>query len=293
MSKTCLIIEGGGFKIAFTAGVLDTFLTASFRPFDHYIGVSGGTIAASYYLSDQFRYILKAMHFLAADNQFLDYKRAFNEGYMDIDYIKKVAQEEVPFNFEKALKAVEDKEIHFVATNRKFGTPEYFRPTNPKNWLEYSIASSTLPFVTKGKHKIKDKSYFDGGWSDPLPVKWAYENGARKILILRTYPLEYRDEQSWSDYFGSYYFKDSKGLKKVFDESYKWYNEALDFINNPPSDLIIEQISPEEILKSKTYSYTSETINQDYRHGVERGMLFLYNKLHKDKLAETSSHFLG
>jgi len=294
MSKTCLILEGGGFKIAFTAGVLDTFLTASFRPFDQYIGISGGTIAASYYLSSQFRFILKAMHFLAADKSFLDYKRAFDdEGYMNIDFIKKVATKEIPFDFEKALEAVKNKEVHFVATDRKQGTPEYLQPTNAKNWLDYAVASSTLPFVTKGKHKINGKAYFDGGWSDPLPVKWAYENGARKILIIRTFPLEYRDEQSWTDYFGSFYFKESKGLKKVFDDSYKWYNEAVDFINNPPKDLIIEQISPEEILKSRTYSYTPETINQDYRHGVERGMLFLYNKLHKDKLTETSKHFLG
>ncbi len=283
MSKTCLILEGGGFKIAFTAGVLDVFLTAKYNPFDTYIGISGGTIAASYFLSGQFRFILHAMQFLASDTNFLNYRRAFaNEGYMDIDYIKKVAEKEVPFLFDKALKAIEDKELYFVATKREHGTPEYFRPTNSKNWLDYSIASSTLPFVTKGRHKINGKSYFDGGWSDPLPVKWAYKNGAKKIVIIRTFPLDYREVQSWADYFGSYYYG-TGGLKKAFDESYKYYNEAIDFMNNPPKDLVIEQISPVEILKSATYSYTKDTINQDYRHGVEMGMLFVHRKLNKSK----------
>lgn len=274
--KYTLIVEGGGFKIAFTAGVLDTFLVAKHNPFDNFIAVSGGTVALSYYLSKQFRYCFRAMEYLAKDVQFTNFRRTLgNEGYMDIDFIKNVAEELVPFNFEKALKVGKKKPIHFVATNRKHGNAEYLSPKNQQNWVDYSIASSTLPFVTKGKHKIKGKSYFDGGWSDGMPVKWAHENGSRKILILRTSPTDQRKSLSWSDYFGSIFFRESPGLKKAFACSYENFNEALDLIDNPPKNLQINQIAPEEVLQSGTYVYSQETIKQDYRYGVEMGMRFL------------------
>ncbi|MBC7922105.1 MAG: patatin-like phospholipase family protein, partial [Ferruginibacter sp.] len=41
--KTALVVEGGGMRGVYPAGVLDAFLLAGFNPFDLYIGVSSGT----------------------------------------------------------------------------------------------------------------------------------------------------------------------------------------------------------------------------------------------------------
>ena len=38
-----LVVEGGGMKGIYTAGILDAFHTANFNPFNLYIGVSAGT----------------------------------------------------------------------------------------------------------------------------------------------------------------------------------------------------------------------------------------------------------
>ena len=276
MNDTCLICEGGGFKIAFTAGVLDAFLTTNFRPFNRYVGVSGGTIALSYFLSRQFRFTLSAMQYLAANDHFLSYTRTFDEkGLMDIDFIKNVAIEKIPFNFQAALENLKESQIHFVATNRTNGKAAYFQPENQKQWLDYAVASSTLPFITKGIHLINGQPFCDGGWSDPLPVKWAYQQGIRKILLVRTNPKGYEDFQSWTDYFGSIYYRNHNGLRRIFNNAHRFYNQALEFIDNPPDDLEIIQINPEETLKCTTYGYTKTTILEDYRNGVERGIYFL------------------
>ena len=50
MKKT-LIVQGGGFRTGFTAGILDAFMVLGYCPFDQIIGNSGGAISASYYLS--------------------------------------------------------------------------------------------------------------------------------------------------------------------------------------------------------------------------------------------------
>ena len=51
--KIALVIEGGGFKSVFSAGVLDAFLINKFQPFDIYIGVSSGAMCLSYYVANQ------------------------------------------------------------------------------------------------------------------------------------------------------------------------------------------------------------------------------------------------
>lgn len=275
MNNKYLIVEGGGFKTGFTAGILDAFIMSSYRPFDNFIGISGGSIALSYFLSAQYRFCISAIKLLAKDQNFMDFKRTFgNRGYMDIDYIAQVAGEKVPFDLEKGVKAADRFFVRFVATNMNTGSPYYVSP-NKENWVDAVIASSTLPFVTKGKHLLNGVEYFDGGWSDPLPVRWAYEQGAREILVLRTWPSDARSSQSWTDYFGSIYFNSSPGLKKTFDSCHLIYNDSLDFIANPPKDLIIRQIAPKKLLKSGTYSYTNKTIMSDYRYGLDKGLNFV------------------
>ncbi len=274
-----LIIEGGGFKTAFTAGVTDAFMINDYLPFETMIGISGGSVALSYYMSGQYRYCINAMKILAKDEQFANYKRAFGEkGYLDIDYIATVASKKVPFDVELAKQQAKNREVYIVATNRITGEPAYLRPTK-KNWIQCVIASSTLPFATKGTHILESTNYFDGGWSDPLPVEWAYKNGAKRILVIRTKPVDYKSKQGWADYFGSKYFKKATPkLAHTFESAHEKYNDAINFMSDPPSDVSVVQIAPKKFLKSGTYMYTKSTLMLDYRYGLDKGLNHL-NKL--------------
>ncbi len=275
MSKRALVVQGGGFRTAFSAGVLDAFLVGGLPQFDSYLAVSGGTIALSYYLSGQYSYCLEAMLLLAKDPHFVKFSRAMSDaGYMDIDYMERIALEIMPFDLSRALKAVEEKDIQFVATARDSALPSYLRPNTP-NWIDLIIASCTLPFVTKGRHRIGDKDYFDGGWSDPIPVRKAAELGANDILVIRTAPAQARIKQSWPDYFGSFYFRSNPALKSCFDASHKVYNETIDYMENPPEGITIRQIAPDQSLLCGTYSYSVESLKADYRYGLDLGLQFI------------------
>lgn len=278
MKKT-LVIQGGGFRTGFTAGVLDAFMAFNYNPFDSYVGVSGGAIAASYFLSHQHGACFTAMKYLAEDPEFVKFIRMMKDrGYMNIDQLRNVATMEVPFNLEDAIKARKDKDIHFVATNRASGKPEYLNPLR-EDWIESVIASCTLPFVTKGTHEVKGMDLMDGGWSDPLPVEWAVEQGATDLVVIRTSDLTKRATQSWPDYFGSIYFRSQKKLSDCFANSHTYYNDALDFLANPPEHVNIQQIWPEEPLKCSTYSYSVSSIKSDYRYGLHVGMKFIRRQI--------------
>lgn len=273
--KHVLIVEGGGFKTGFTSGILDAFIVSGFDPFNSYLGVSGGAVATSYFLAKQYRYSLLSILNLAKDSNFLNYRRTFGEeGYMDIDMLATVAKDRVPFDLDEVIERCKGKVVEFVLTNRNTGNPEYMMP-NKKNWLDVVTASCTLPFVTKGKHIVEGVEYFDGGWSDAIPAKRAYDHGAKRVTVLRTWPKDVHTKQSWADYFGSIYFKSIPGLQKAFESSYEKYNQSIDFINNPPDDLIVDQLCPIKLLKSGTYSYSKKTIMSDYRYGLDIGLKYI------------------
>ena len=91
--KIALVIEGGGFKSVFSAGVLDSFLINKFNPFDIYIGVSSGAICLSYYLSSQYKSYFSLSKSVSVNEEFLSYKHALSEqGYMDLKFLTKYAK---------------------------------------------------------------------------------------------------------------------------------------------------------------------------------------------------------
>ncbi len=278
MKKT-LIVQGGGFRTGFTAGILDAFIALNYFPFDQVIGNSGGAISASYFLSRQYGSCVEAMRLLANDPSFVNVKNIIKgRDYMNIDHLRAVADKLVPFDLETALKTSENKEVYFVATNRPTGEALYLNPKQP-DWIEVLIASSTLPFVTKGVHKVRDLDLMDGGWSDPIPVKWAVDQGATDILVLRTTHINRKVVQSWPDYFGSIYFRNHPELSECFAQNHERYNSTMDYLSNPPDHANIEQIWPEDGLKCSTYSYSVDGINSDYRYGVQAGLDYVNKSL--------------
>ncbi len=275
-TKKTLIVEGGGFKTAFTTGVLDAFLEKGYNPFQSYYGVSGGAIAISYYLSEQKEDCYKAHLHMTEAKGFTKFSRLFSKkGMMDIDYMKTIASKEFPFDIDTAKKNRENKEVYFVVANKLSGKPEYLSPEG-KLWVEKVIASCTLPFVTKGTQYINDKPYFDGGWSDPIPVKRAYEQGAKHITLLRTYPRDFQHTRTWPNYLGSKLNR-SKVLRNLYANMHNRINEGLTFAKNPPADLKVDIIDPKEVLASTIMGYSIESINTDYQYGKNSGLEYLKN----------------
>ena len=195
---------------------------------------------------------------------------------MNVDYFSHVANKEVLFNLEEAMKSVHEKELAFVLTNKLTGDPHYYHPSK-KTWLDGVIASCTLPFVTKGKHSLHGEEFFDGGWSDPLPVEWAVKNGATDIVVIRTTPQNLKMNQSWPDYFGSFIHRSNRDLRACFENNHKKFNASIDFMNNPPEGLNLTQIAPTMPLQTGTYSNSIKLISVDYRYGLDCGLNYLHS----------------
>lgn len=279
MQGRTLILQGGGFRTSFTAGVLDAFMEADYFPFDNFISVSAGSLALSYYLAGQKGDYYKAICKMTQDPQFMKWKRIVSSrGVIDIEYFRNVLTEMIPLDFQQAYEKVMGKENYMVLTDRQTGSPCYYSPTL-ETWLDVLMASCTIPFVTKGSHLIDGRDFMDGGWSDPLPIEWSHKRGAKEVTIIRTLPRVLKLKQAWEDYFGSLIYSFNDNLRWCFETCHLKYNLAVDFMENPPIDLMLTEIVPKLPLHTGTYSNNLSLVELDYIYGKAAGEAYFRNDL--------------
>ena len=277
IGKTALVIQGGALKSIFTAGVLDAFIAARFDPFDIYIGVSGGSMCLSYYLTQQYKATYQIISKIFPDKKFISLKQLFaTEGYVNLQYLESFALKHHPLNMKKALKRAGKSHIEIVATNMENGNPVYIRP-NKENWHKAMRASSTLPFLTRGYCMFDGVKLMDGGWSDPIPVRRAVKLGATKIAVIRTMPADLKLEWSYFGWFGGLWYRENPRLSRRFSDDHQYYNDSIDYIANNPDHVEITQIAPPKFLSTSSYSTTKHRIDADYRLGLDLGTQFLHN----------------
>lgn len=273
--KNALVIQGGGFRTAFSSGVLDVFLEEQYAPFDLIVAVSGGAIAASYYVAEQKEHCFNAICFLAEKGRFVSLKFPLqSKSLMHVEIFHDISGIHFPFDKNKAIQNLLGKEFYMVMTDRLTAQAHYCDPRKT-NWEEAVIASCSLPFVTKANQMVDGRAYMDGAWGDPLPVEWAYRQGAKNITVIRTTPAEEKATKTWFDRLGEYYYLRNPKLREAFMRNHEIFNRSIDFIQHPPHDLQIQQIAPDEKLKGGVYTQEKKLLFEDYHHGKEKAALFL------------------
>jgi len=275
--KTAIVVEGGGFKSIFTAGVLDAFLSFEYDPFDIYLGVSGGAMNLSSYVSKQYKRNYKIINKVASNSNLFSIVRYLKGGnYFGLDILLEDAKREMPFDFVAANRSVENRDFLIVVTNIETGKPIYLNPKNG-NWIDYLKASGSLPVVTRGFFEMNSIKLIDGGISDPIPVKKAYELGANRIILLRTFPVDYVADWGLENLISPYFYSGYDRLQRLLNKNAEIYNNIVRYINKPQKDLEIIQIAPDNLLDTTTMSQDKKTLNQDYCLGLEKGLDFLMN----------------
>jgi len=274
--KIALVIEGGGFKSVFSAGVLDAFLINKFNPFDIYIGVSSGAMSLSYYITSQYKAYFSLSKEVSVNEKFLSYKNALSEqGYMDLKFLTKYAKQNNPLELKNLKESTDNKQFYIVGTNLENGEAVYLEP-NKQNIYRCLRATSSLPFFTKAKCKVDGVELMDGAWSDPIPVKSAADLGANKIIVIRPHPFGYKvNGLSYLGLIAGYWWKNTPKVRDIFFKENSNYNQAVDFLTKNNNTIEILQICPDNLLKSGVVGTTKEDLVQDYHCGLEKGMDFL------------------
>ena len=272
--KTALIVEGGGQRGVFSFGITDTFINRNYDPFDIYMGVSNGVAVLCWYLIRETDNNLEKMLY-AAKGDYLSYKNIFiGKDIIKFHQMYEDGEKMFKPNMEKIKNNLKGKDYIAVVTDAIEANAEYYS-FGDGEWMPKMIASGTLPILVRTPSLIDGRRKFDGGVADPLPVEKAYEMGAKKIIVIRTYEKKFRRKLKIENYIGALLSQEYPKLIKALLVHDKTYNRALDFINNPPSDCEIVQLCPPEKLKSKRDSKNIEILKADYNLGKKVAKVYL------------------
>ena len=272
--KTALIVEGGGQRGVFSFGITDTFIKRKYDPFDIYIGVSNGVAVLYWYLIRETDNNLDKMLYAASGNYF-SYKNIFNgKDIFKVHQMYTDGEKRFQPNIEKITNNLNKKDFISVVTDAINAKAEYYS-FEESEWTQKMIASGTLPILVRTPSFINGRRKFDGGIADPLPVEKAYEMGAKKIVVIRTYEKKFRRKLKLENYIGALLSRKYPKLRRALLSHDMTYNKALDFIDNPPEDCEIIQLCPPEKLNSKRDSKNIEVLKGDYELGKKVGEKYL------------------
>jgi len=275
-SKKALIVEGGGSRGVFSFGVIDSFIKASYNPFDIHLGVSNGAVVQLWYLLEASDYNLDKMLFSASRDYVRYTNLLFNKSIMNFEKLYQDANKVFPIDFDRLQVNLEGKNFYVVISDAASGKPEYIE-LSKENYINEMLATGSLPVLMKNAILLEGKRKYDGGITDPIPVQKAYEMGAREIVVIRTYEKAFIRKTKLENYIAAFATRAYPQISKALKYNSATYNSSLEFINNPPSDCKITQICPPQRLSTKRATTNVNTMKADYQIGMNCGEEFLKN----------------
>ena len=164
-----LILEGGTFRPIFSCGVMDALLHHDVM-FDYVIGVSAGITNGFSYLSRQSERNLELMRRYRNDKRYLSPGNYLKCGSMfGLDFVfDEIPNRLLPFDWD-AFNAYEGR-IRVGVTNVETGEAEYLDGRELDEKCTMLRATCAIPFYFP-PIKIGDKTYYDGGLSDSIPIR--------------------------------------------------------------------------------------------------------------------------
>lgn len=187
--KIGLVLEGGGMRGLYTAGVLDVMMEHQFMP-DVVCGTSAGVTFGVNLLSQQKGRVLRYNCRYAGDRRYISLHSWLTTGNMiNRDFAYDLLPRELdPFDedtFEQSKAA-----FYATITNMRTGQAEYVRITNTWQQMDVIRASASLPIICQPVEWQGEK-YLDGGLVDNIPLDKCIGLGCDKIIIVLTRPLDY------------------------------------------------------------------------------------------------------
>lgn len=262
-----LVLEGGGMRGVYTAGVLDLFIDKGLY-FKNCYGVSAGATQCCSYLSKQKGRALKINVEYMKDKRYASFGNLVKEGNY---FGKKFTMETIPnelelFDYDEYTKT--GANFYAVATDCKTGEPAYLKVENMKQDIDKVWASCTLPLLSKMVH-VDGREYLDGGVSDSIPVLKAIKDGNEKVVVVLTRDGEYRKSPNKMMWLIKLKYRKYPGLVRAVKDRYIKYNKNLAAIAKLEKDGKIFVIRPKEQVEVGRLEKDGEKMKALYNCGYK------------------------
>lgn len=195
--KVALVLEGGGMRGMFTAGVLDVFLEKGATGFSHVYGVSAGAINGANFMAGQIGRLCRDTLAFRDEPAFMSMRSLVLTGNVTgREFVYSEVNTRLdPFD----TRAFNANPVPFtvVCSDLTFGTPAYIEVSDLPAQMDVIVASSSLPALSEVVD-YNGRRLLDGGTCDSIPVERALDDGADMVVAVLTQHRGYRKPLNYS-----------------------------------------------------------------------------------------------
>ena len=271
--KTGLVLEGGGLRGVFTAGVLDAFLDGNFHA-DYVIGVSAGAANGVSYVSGQRERGLRTNTDYLHDPRYMGLRSLLlHRSLFGMDFIfHEIPQHLDPFDYQ----AFQENPWEFWtgAIDIRTGETVYFGKEEIGDDLEALRATTSLPLLSQPV-AYRGRLLLDGGTADPIPVRRALADGCDRVVVVLTRERGYRKPaQSFRAVYRSA-FRRYPAIIRALDTRHRIYNDTLDFLAGLECGGTAAVIAPATPPQVRRIERDRDKLLALYQEGLEAGRALL------------------
>ncbi|MGL6312651.1 patatin-like phospholipase family protein [Vibrio sp. WXL103] len=187
-NRFALVVQGGGQKGAFAAGVLDYFKKQQFDPFSLYLGTSAGALNIAAYVAGQQGLGLDFILNYSTHNRFFDLNKFLRkEQPMDLDWaFQFVETGEFPLDIERGRQRLGSTREALACITHVEEMKDYYYPIFADNWFDVLRATCAIPVLYFNDIEFDGATWVDGGVTASVPIQEAYRRGATEIVVITT-----------------------------------------------------------------------------------------------------------
>lgn len=265
---TGLVLEGGGMRAVYTAGVLECLMEHNVY-FAYNIGVSAGACMGASYLSRQSGRNRTVNVDYVSDPRYISWGNLFKKREIfGMDFIfDEIPNQLVPFDY-KAYEASTERLV-IGTTDCETGESVYYEKGSPGfDLLTVLRASSSLPYIARivdfGGRKL-----LDGGLADPIPIKKAEKDGNARNLLILTRNASYRKSPNRTGWLLRRAYGQYPKLVETMLRRHEVYNESLEYIAKREQEGAVFVIRPVETLSVGRMERDPKKLGALYKQGYD------------------------
>ena len=269
MYQAGLILEGGGMRGVYTAGVLDAFLEEDIE-FSSIYGVSAGCCQAGSYVAKQPGRGIRVVADYIDDPDYCSASSFLRTGNLfGVDFLySQIPDVYEPLDYE-TFKNYKGK-FYAVATDVDTGQARYLRVLDLRSQMWMVRASSSLPLISKtlvvGGHR-----FLDGGIADSVPIRRSIADGNKKNVVILTRGPGYRKGPNKMMPLVKLRYPGSREFVKRMADRHIRYNETMEFLEQEEKEGRIFVFRPSRPVEVDRLEKNKEKLTALYNNGLEDG----------------------
>jgi predicted patatin/cPLA2 family phospholipase len=264
--KKGLVLEGGGLRALFSAGVTDVMMENQIK-FDGLIGVSAGATFGCNYKSGQIGRALRYNINFKDDPRYMSWRSFLKTGdLVGAEFSYHVLPNELDiFDYETFRQ--NPMEFHVVCTDAETGAPVYKQLDDmTSEGLDWIRASASMPIVSRPVH-LEGRKLLDGGIVNSIPLKHFQELGFERNIVVLTQPKGFFKKRTKLMPLFQLTMRKYPAIIKAMGCRHLMYNEQLQYLAEQEREGNVLLIYPEDVLPIGRTEQNEEKMRHVYQLG--------------------------